>query len=326
VTRILRPLVLVALLALTLPVRSLVERSAPPRPPASRTGLGPLAGGVVTGPLRPLLLNYLWIRADTLCGKGRLEEARILYEVILDLYPRNEPAREFLGWLLAWNLKNDAPNDEAAWRHARDGLNILVEFPRGRRTAGWWFLQQCGQNVFRLQRYAGAEWERERAWRARARAWAEARLGEPLDRFEIAERLLPPGDRARLKLLWARSIEEFVFQGRSPLAADVVRELGLLAEDPKSDAWEASLVRGWRDAFRELGEGRPPALAEKRYDFGIALYGIGVHRRDLACLRAARALFEGGDLLEEQGSIEAWILWLEKGAEGPPPPLLYVVR
>lgn len=322
--RLFPPALLAALLLATLPVRDRLKASVPPAPPASSTGLGPLAGGVLAGPFRPLLLDYLWIRASTLHGKGRLEEARLLYEAIVDLHPRNEAAREFLGWLLAWNLKIEAPTGEAARRFAADGLAILHGTPGARRTLAVWFLQQCGQNAFGERiRYAGPEWEEERRWRAFALAWSERNLGERLDRFAIAERFLPPDDTARLWTLWARSVDEFVLTGESAGAEAVARALLAAAEEPGAEERDRAKLVRWAETFRALAAGKP--VAEPLYAFGIALYGIGVHRRDLACLRAARAIFDPGDMLEEQGSIAAWIRHLER-PEGPPPPLLYEDR
>ncbi|MHC4819948.1 MAG: hypothetical protein ACYTF8_18055, partial [Planctomycetota bacterium] len=110
--------VLALLLALAHPVESMLRADAPPAPASQRIGAGRLLGSVLTGPFRPLLLTYLWIRSDILYGEARHDELHQLFRMIVSLYPNNERAREFLGWFLAFNLKSEAPTDALGWKWA----------------------------------------------------------------------------------------------------------------------------------------------------------------------------------------------------------------
>ena len=124
------PLVCLALLfALTEPLENILRAEAPPVPASRRIGAGRLVGSVLTGPFRPMLLTYLWIRADTLYAQGRYDELHELYRVILALYPSNERAREYLGWFLAFNIKSEMRDEKLAWKWAEEGL-VIVPYPQ----------------------------------------------------------------------------------------------------------------------------------------------------------------------------------------------------
>ena len=113
---------LVAALALAQPVR---DRLAPPAPLSSAAGAGDLAGSVLAGSFRPLLLTYLWLRGDVLYGEGRDAECYELYRLLHALYPDNERARNYLGWFLAFNLILLGPYGFKAAASTKLGCEVL---------------------------------------------------------------------------------------------------------------------------------------------------------------------------------------------------------
>ena len=62
-------ILLAALIAGAYPVECELRARTPEAPAANRIGMGRLMGGVLTGPFRPMLQTYLWIRADILYGQ-----------------------------------------------------------------------------------------------------------------------------------------------------------------------------------------------------------------------------------------------------------------
>ena len=314
-TRAVVLVVLALLLALAHPVESMLRADAPPVPASQRIGAGRLLGSVLTGPFRPLLLTYLWIRSDILYGEARYDEVHQLVRVMISLYPNNERAREFLGWLLAFNLKSEAPDDVLGWMWAEEGLEILMDTDAGRSTAADWIRKQCGQNSVYEQRYAGPAWRREKVWRAGLRAWGARHYGVELSRFALALRVLEgrEGFRDRLRraeLLESLAYEEFLRDGRAAHAADAVAALekaGLETSDyPEPELSEHFFTRA--RTVDALAAGRLPRRVD--YATAVALWGIGAHARDAERLDAARTILRGMDAdryAEELAGIERWL-------------------
>ncbi len=328
-TRAVLLVVLALLLALAHPVESMLRADAPPAPASQRIGTGRLLGSVLTGPFRPLLLTYLWIRRDILYGEGRVDEVHQLSRVIVAFYPNNERARDFLGWDLAFNLKSEAPTDALGWRWAEEGLNILVETDAGRSTMADWIRKQCGQNSLYEQRYAGPEWQREKAWRARLRAWGERRYGAGLSRFALGLRVLEGRagfwDRLRrAALLESLAYEEFLRHGRAEHAAEAVaalKEAGLETSDYPDPGLSAHFFARAR-TLDALAAGRLPRRVD--YAAAVALWGIGAHAKSAEHLDAARTILDGLDAeryAEELAGIERWILYVRDPGARPRPSL-----
>jgi hypothetical protein len=329
VTRAVLLVVLALLLALAHPFESMLRADAPPVPSSQRIGTGRLLGSVLTGPFRPLLLTYLWIRSDILWGQGRRDELHQLYRVMVALYPNNEQAREFLGWLLAFNLKSEEENDALGWRWAEEGLNILVDTGTGRSTAADWIRKQCGQNSLYEQRYAGPAWEREKVWRARLRAWGARRYGVELSRFALGLRVLEGRDgfRDRLRraaLLETLAYEEFLRHGRAEHAAAAVaalKEAGLATSDYPDPGLSAHFLARAR-TLDTLATGRLPRRVD--YSAAVALWGLGAHARNAEHLDAARTILRGLDaerFAEELAGIDRWIAYVGDPDARPRPPL-----
>jgi hypothetical protein len=307
--------VLALLLALAHPVESMLRADAPPAPASQRIGAGRLLGSVLTGPFRPLLLTYLWIRSDILYGEARHDELHQLFRMIVSLYPNNERAREFLGWFLAFNLKSEAPTDALGWKWAEEGLNTLVDTGAGRSTAADWIRKQCGQNSVYEQRYAGPKWTQEKIWRAGLRAWGARHFGAELSRFALGLRVLEGRegfwDRLRrAELLESLAIEEFLREGRAAHAPDAVaalKEAGLETSDyPEPGLSEHFFARA--RTLEALHSGRLPRRVD--YATAVALWGIGAHAGDAERLDAARTILRGLDAeryAEELAGIERWL-------------------
>jgi hypothetical protein len=326
---------LVATLLGTLPLEARLRAASAPAPLPEDLGVSRLLGGALTGAFRPLLLDYLWLRAAALQRKDRVDELRALYRTMALLYPRNEAALEFIGVHLAFAMKSDVPDPRAGWRFAEEGLDLLARLQGGRTWIALWFLRQCGQDPGALLRCLGPEWEAERDLRARAEAWFERRFGERLDRFRAGLRALEgsEGFAARLlraRLLEALAAEQLAREGRSAHAEEAIRAL-------RAAAAEVAEVSSLRDGFladatvledlvahrapRALeGAGRDALAAFARA--GAALFGMGVAARDDALLEAAAGLFEraGGELfLEERAAVAAWRAHLRDPSRPAPP-------
>ena len=309
-----------------------LRADAPPTPEASRIGVGPLVGGVLTGAFRPLLMLYLYLRADILAGQGRYDEEVTLFKTMVQLYPHNESARAFIGWWLAFNAKSEAPDPPLGWRWAEPGLDILAELPGERATLANWFMAQCGHNAFAAQRYAGSGWAEELYFRERARGWGERRYGEKLARFDLGLIALGSADgfeqnAAQLRLLIVGLIDDWMRTGASPKLdaalhglewyAEVFKGLPLMADDARAEAARlAAIADGTFELDRYPGADVNDANA---------LWALGMHKRDAGRLRAAKAIFAELDEQQpyraETGIIDRWIAWVESDQQAPRPPM-----
>ncbi len=323
-------LALVLLFGAAYPIERALRARMPEAPAANRIGMGRLMGGVLTGPFRPMLQTYLWIRADILYGQGRYDELAVLFDTMTSLYPDNDAAREFLGWHLCFNLKNEAPSPEVAWMWSERGLDTLADLPNAHRQLADWFLKQCGHNPVFSMRYAGEAWRTERALRERARTWAKKRWGEDLERFDAGLRALRGRTKffdrlRRLSLLTYGAYDDCVRTGRSdkfaPAAALARRLAGELDIDgiPAPEGWKRILED--RAAFFlqiEAGRPSPELIAMGEYPVAMALWGIGAHRKDPVLLRKAQQTL-GVDYSAELSGIAAWIAYVDDPQKQIPP-------
>ncbi len=305
---------------------------APPAPEASRIGVGPLVGGVLTGAFRPLLMNYLYLRADILAGQGRYDEEVTLFKTMVQLYPHNESARAFIGWWLAFNAKSEAPDPALGWRWAEPGLDILFELPDERATLSRWFLLQCGHNAIAAQRYAGKDWAEEVFFRDRARRWGERHYGAIHPRFDLGLLALgePDGFKqqsAQVRLLVTGLIDDWMRAGASPKLDPALRGLEWYADVFKGLPDLAAAARAEAARLKAVADGTFEVARFPNADINDAngLWALGMHQRDLKRLRTALAVF--GQLDEEQSfraeqqSIQRWIEWIEAGQQRARPPM-----
>ncbi|HEX5137037.1 MAG TPA: hypothetical protein VFY93_08705 [Planctomycetota bacterium] len=307
--------ILVLALAGVGPARDALLADAPRTPLSSAAGTEGLAGTVLAGSFRPLLLTYLWLRGDVLYGEGRDEECFELYRLLYRLYPENERAREFVGWFLAFNLKRKAPDPAIGWQWAQAGLDMLVGCPDGPSVTADWIRKQCGQNSLVLQRYAGPEWREERLYRAGLRRFGVRRFGEDLSRFALGVRVLEGrgkfSDRIRRALLlWNLAYEELLRYGEAAHAEEAVAELRALAKELTDDEGLASYFEERaRCLATAAGGGVPdPLPVPQTYPVAMALLGRGIKEGNEEPLGKAEALLAalGPEFGEEIGLVRRW--------------------
>lgn len=322
---------LVLALALAQPARDALLEDSPPTPLASAAGAEGLAGSVLAGSFRPLLVTYLWLRADVLYGEGRDEECVEIYRLLHRLYPQNARAREFLGWFLAFNLKRKAPDPALGWQWAETGLDMLLPLPDGPRVVADWIRTQCGQNSLVLVRYAGPAWAVERVYRERLMDYGRRRFGEELSRFALGVRVLEGrgGIRDGIRrgmLLMDLAYEELLRYGVTPRAAEAVEALRGIAREIEDDDDLRSRFEDLARCLDAAAAGRVPVSppGTQAYRVAMALLGRGALEGDAEALAKSEALLESlgaDDLREEIDLVRRWRAHV--GAQGGPerPPL-----
>jgi hypothetical protein len=319
-------------LALVQPARDALVADSPRTPLSSAAGAEGLAGSVLAGSFRPLLLTYLWLRGDVLYGEGRDEECFELYRVLYRLYPENERAREFVGWFLAFNLRRKAPDPALGWEWAQAGLDMLLPLPGGPTVVAEWIRRQCGQNSLSLQRYAGPEWGEERVYRARLLEFGLRRFGEELSRFALGVRVLEGrgqfSDRMRRALL-LRSLayEELLRYGEAPHAEEAIAALRSISREIEDDEDFKAYFEDRARCLEEAALGRvPEPLPEPdAYPVAMALLGRGANKGDVEALKNAAALLVAlgpRPFREEIDLVRQWLKHVEFPVAGERPPPL----
>jgi hypothetical protein len=322
---------LVLAFALAQPARDALLAEAPEAPSLPGAGAPGLAESVLTGSFRPLLLTYLWLRGDVLYGEGRDEECYELYRMLHGLYPGNERARDYVGWFLAFNLKQKAPGVALGWKWAETGLDMLLPTPAGPSIVADWILKQCGQNAIELLRYAGPRWDAERLWRERLGPFGARHWGEDLSRFALGVRVLEGRDgfydRARRAVLLRRlAYEEMLRYGDAPHAALAVDAMRAMAE---AVADEEDLKAYWEDKARCLeataaGRVPEPLTDSDAYPVAMAFLGRGAKEQDARALDTAAQILGAlgrDDFAEEIVLANRWRAHVASRESTPRPPL-----
>ncbi len=82
---------------------------------------------VALGAFRGLIVDVLWIRADTLKQKGQFFDAKQLAEWIVTLQPRFSKVWEFHAWNMAYNISVAIPasQPEQRWQWVKNGYELL---------------------------------------------------------------------------------------------------------------------------------------------------------------------------------------------------------
>ncbi len=336
----------VASLLAARPLEHRLRADAPTRTDYEQVGLGNLVGGVMSGPFRPMFQSYLFLRANHLARQGRMDELLGHYRTLVMLYPANPKARDFLGWHLAFNLKSETRDEAMAWRWSREGLDILMGTPAGRRAVAHWCLAQCGQNAVHPlapMRYAGPAWDVEKRWRARLGAWARRRFGRELSRFEVGLAALGDADgfydkSTRATLYEQLAYEQLIRDGRvadlpatkralAEFGAAIRDNPGLLQTVGQNTNLLLAVERGDLEAIQKFGglDTEPRA-----YRAAAALAGRALARRDATTLEAAHRLLQSLDQIldkdtalfaPELAALRAWLTHLRGEANDAAPPL-----
>ncbi|MHC5182734.1 MAG: hypothetical protein ACYSPI_00415 [Planctomycetota bacterium] len=82
---------------------------------------------VAMGAFRGVIVDILWMRADTLKQEGKFFDAKQLAEWITTLQPRFAAVWDFHAWNMAYNLSVAIPNTqpEERWRWVQNGYELL---------------------------------------------------------------------------------------------------------------------------------------------------------------------------------------------------------
>jgi hypothetical protein len=82
---------------------------------------------VAMGAFRGLLVDMLWLRAETLKNQGEFFDAKQLAEWITTLQPRFAPVWEFQAWNMAYNISVAIPatQPDERWRWVKNGYELL---------------------------------------------------------------------------------------------------------------------------------------------------------------------------------------------------------
>jgi len=109
---------------------------------------------VAMGAFRGLIVDILWMRADTLKQEGKFFDAKQLAEWITTLQPRFAAVWDFHAWNMAYNISVAIPNTqpEERWRWVQNGYELLrdraIEMnPRSiilYRSLAWIFQHKIG--------------------------------------------------------------------------------------------------------------------------------------------------------------------------------------
>jgi hypothetical protein len=118
---------------------------------------------VAMGAFRGLIVNVLWMRADTLKQEGKFFDAKQLAEWITTLQPRFAQVWDFHAWNMAYNISVAIPNTqpEERWRWVRNGYELLrdraIELnPKSislYRSLAWIFQHKIGDIADDCHRY-----------------------------------------------------------------------------------------------------------------------------------------------------------------------------
>lgn len=82
---------------------------------------------VAMGAFRGLIVDILWMRADTLKQEGKFFDAKQLAEWITTLQPRFAQVWDFHAWNMAYNISVAIPNSqpEERWRWVQNGYELI---------------------------------------------------------------------------------------------------------------------------------------------------------------------------------------------------------
>lgn len=104
------------------------------------------------GGLRAPLVNYLWIRAESLKDKGKHYEAMQLADLICQLQPHFPGVWSFHAWNMAWNISVTTHTPQERWLWIHNAIKLLRDrgIPINRhsltlyRELGWIYYNKMG--------------------------------------------------------------------------------------------------------------------------------------------------------------------------------------
>ncbi|MDP6636889.1 MAG: hypothetical protein QGG42_18470 [Phycisphaerae bacterium] len=124
---------------------------------------------VAPGGLRSLMINYLWMRSQSLHREGRHFDAMQLAELICTLQPQFPGVWQFQSWQLAWNISAAAHTPQERWHWVKRGIDLLRD--RGiamnpnalllYKQLSWTFISKMGDNTDDMHQYYKAKWAQD---------------------------------------------------------------------------------------------------------------------------------------------------------------------
>jgi len=126
----------------------------------------------VPGGLRAPVINYLWIRSQSLKEDGKFFDAKGLRELICEMLPHHAGVWGFLSWDMAWNISVATHTPAERWMWVSNGIELLrdkgiVYNPEELilyRELAWIYLAKCGQYTDEMHRYYKQRWAEEMDW------------------------------------------------------------------------------------------------------------------------------------------------------------------
>ena len=94
---------------------------------ASEGAPAPVVIAQSIGVLRGIIVNYLWIRADTLKEDGKFFEAYQIGRWVTTLQPRVAKVWSFQAWNMAYNISVATHTKEERWSWVQKGIRLIRE-------------------------------------------------------------------------------------------------------------------------------------------------------------------------------------------------------
>ena len=199
--------------------------------------------GVAPGGLRALIINYFWMRSQTLHREGRHFDAMQLSELICTLQPRFPGVWQFQSWQLAWNISATAHTPQERWHWVRRGIELLRDKgiamnPNSLllyKQLSWTFISKMGDNTDDMHWYYKRKWAQDMQHLLGAQAFATTEeilaafkpiADAPIDKDLYRPRNTAIQDDQRQQLLQANP--DIAAMARDLLDAGVKIDAGLL--------------------------------------------------------------------------------------------------
>ncbi|MCP4378905.1 MAG: hypothetical protein GY794_22355, partial [bacterium] len=154
---------------------------------------------IAPGGFKSMMINYFWIRSQTLHREGRHYDAMQMAELICLLQPRFPSVWSFQSWQLAWNISATVDTGPERWHWVKRGIDLLRD--RGIPTnpnslllykqLAWTFVSKMDDTTDEQHWYYKRKWAQEMQYLLGAQPLAETE--EVLAAFKlIAEAPLDP--------------------------------------------------------------------------------------------------------------------------------------
>jgi len=187
------------------------------------------------GAFRGLVVDYLWLRAETLRRDERYLEARQLNRQICRLQPRVWITWNHLAHDLAYNVSREQSTPEARWRWIRSGISVLrddgLRFnPREPQL----YLRLANTFEDKLGSYADD-------FHAYYKRWYAQELHAVLGDATLEELAAAPPLDAHPDPAVARLLDQLAALEQEPL--ELLIDAAALGDDALSEAYDASVVQ-----------------------------------------------------------------------------------